>query len=262
MMAVTTPLCGCGQPAPDAVICHDCTATLAQALRDAITLAGELNTAIARQARFTAYTPARGSTHPLPYDPRAAEAAAELRAALAAALAPLATVTCPAGSIAAMAHWLLASLGRLRQHPDAPQWLHGITQAVRHAARVIDRPPARVYAGPCDCGTDLTAPPGTTQVVCPTCGATHPIAERQERMRTQLDDYLGTATYAAAILPGIGIHVTAGTIRVWASRHRLEARHVVPARGLSGVEQPLYRLGDIITLALARDAASAGLGRV
>ena len=76
-------------------------------------------------------------------------------------------------------------------------------------------------------------------------------------MRDQLDDYLGTATYAAAILPGIGIHVSAGTIRVWASRHRLEVRVVVPAK-YGGEDQPLYRLGDIIDLAVARDAR-AGL---
>jgi hypothetical protein len=68
---------------------------------------------------------------------------------------------------------------------------------------------------------------------------------------------LGTAVYAAAILPGIGIHVSEKTIRVWASRHRLEARIIVPPK-YGGHPQPVYRLGDIIDLALARDAR-AGL---
>ena len=165
----------------------------------------------------------------------------------------------PDDNLASMAGWLARHIGRIRQHPAAGDIVTEITAAVHQGWAVIDhKPPQRVYAGPCPhCGRDMPAKPGHTHVTCMGCGTVHNIAERQAHMRDQLDDYLGTAVYASAILPGIGIHVSEGTIRVWASRHRLEVRSVVPAK-YGGQDQPLYRLGDIIDLALQRDAR-AGL---
>ena len=164
----------------------------------------------------------------------------------------------PADTLPSMALWLARHMHQIRRHEAAADIVAEVTAAVRAATRAIDRPAQRVYAGPCPhCRTDLLSKPGHTQVTCTGCGTTHDIGTRQAHMRDQLDDYLGTATYAAAILPGIGIHVSAGTIRVWASRHRLEVRVVVPAK-YGGEDQPLYRLGDIVDLALARDAR-AGL---
>lgn len=163
----------------------------------------------------------------------------------------------PDDTLPAMALWLARHMDRVRQHEAAADILTEVTAAVRQAVRVIDRPPPRVYAGPCDCGTDLITKPGRTLVSCPACGATYGIAERIDWMRTRLDDHLGSATYAAAILPGIGVYVTAAMIRGWAFRHQLEVRLIVPARYDGGPDQPQYRLGDIITLALAREAAKS-----
>jgi hypothetical protein len=161
----------------------------------------------------------------------------------------------PDDTLPAMALWLARNMDRVRRHEAAADICREVTAAVRHATRVIDRPPQRVYAGPCDCGRDLLTKPGRTLVSCPACGATYGIAERIEWMRSRLDDHLGSAAYAAAVLPGIGIHVTASMVRGWAHRHRLEARCVLPPRYPGGLEQPLFRLGDIMTLALAREAA-------
>ena len=158
----------------------------------------------------------------------------------------------PDDTMQAMALWLARHMDRVRQHEAAADILAEVTAAVREAVRVIDRPAPRVYAGPCDCGTDLITKPGRTLVSCTACGATYGIAERVEWMRTRLDDHLGTAAYCAAILPGIGIHVTSGTIRVWAARGRLASHPGIPRpSGLPSL--PTYRLGDVITLALARD---------
>jgi hypothetical protein len=154
-----------------------------------------------------------------------------------------------------MAIWLARRMPQVRQHEAAADILHEVTAAVRQAVRAIDRPPQRAYAGPCDCGRDLLTKPGRTLVSCPACGATYGIAERLDWMRNRLDDHLGSAAYAAAILPAIGIHVTAAMVRGWAQRHRLEARCVVPPRYPGGLPSPQYRLGDIVTLALAREAA-------
>jgi len=164
----------------------------------------------------------------------------------------------PADTLQAMALYLARNMDRVRQHEAAADILAEVTAAVRHAVHVIDRPAQRVYAGPCDCGTDLITKPGRTLVSCPACGATYGIAERIEWMRSRLDDHLGSASYAAAILPGIGVHVTASQIRTWASRHRLEVRHIVPPRYEGGPGQPLYRIGDIVTLVLARDSGQTG----
>src|SRR6185437_4927623 len=153
-----------------------------------------------------------------------------------------------------MALYLARNMDRVRQHEAAGEILTEVTAAVRQAVRVIDRPAQRVYAGPCDCGTDLLTKPGRTLVSCPACGATYGIAERIEWMLSRLDDHRGTASYAAAILPGIGVNVTAAMIRSWHHRGRLEPRF-----GVEGVAQPRYRLGDIITLALAREAAKSQL---
>jgi hypothetical protein len=161
----------------------------------------------------------------------------------------------PEDTLPAMALWLARHMDRVRQHEAAADIVREVTAAVRHATRVIDRPPQRVYAGPCDCGRDLRGWPGRTLVSCEACGATYGIAERQEWMRNRLDDHLGSAEYAAGVLPGIGIHVTAAMVRGWAHRHRLEARCVIPPRYPGGLPSPQYRMGDIIGLALAREAA-------
>jgi hypothetical protein len=255
-----TPACACGQPSPDAFLCKACTRELSLALLAAVTLAPDLEVAVSRQARFTG--PQRGGGGSvLPFDERASDAAHALHAELSGWVRiHMAAGDYPAGGIAAMARWLLARTGRIRQHEGAADCHHGVTRAVRDAMRAIDRPPQRVYAGPCDCGTDLTAKPGRSLVSCPSCGASYGVAQRQEWMRTQLEDTLGTAAYAAAVLPGIGVHVTAGAIRMWASRHKLEARPGVPRPG--GAAQPRYRLGDVMALARAaaaeRDAGKAG----
>jgi ribosomal protein S27E len=259
-----TPRCACGQPAPHATICRDCTTELASTLLEIPGddgLACHLGITFARLSRLTAAGPHRGHVSLLPYETRAAEATAHLRGVLVAWVRDLNETLqhrWPADTLPSMAVWLHAHLACIRQHQAAGDMLGEVRDAVERGWQVTDKPRQRVYTGPCPgCGTDLLTWPGHTRVTCTGCGTTYDIAERQEHMRTQLDDYLGTAAYASAILPGIGVHVTAAMIRGWAHRHVLEVRVVVPARGPSGIEQPLYRLGDIITLALAREAAKA-----
>jgi hypothetical protein len=147
-----------------------------------------------------------------------------------------------------MAMELLAITGRIRQHPDASHLLDDVTMAVRTAQRAIDRPPARVYAGPCPvCGADLLGQPGRSVIYCP-CGQPSVVADRQEAMRAALEDHLGNAMYAARVCTGLGCPVNDATIRKWAERGKLTTHG------------GLYRIGDVLDLALAMRAKLAGRG--
>lgn len=76
--------CACGQPARDAYLCHACTDDLKWILITAAILGPQLDIARSRQARLTDASGISASrSHPLPYDPRAAEAADRLASTLA-----------------------------------------------------------------------------------------------------------------------------------------------------------------------------------
>jgi hypothetical protein len=243
---VTAATCACGQPAHDGYLCHDCTHHLQLALIAAAVLGPDLDLARARQVRMTerAGTPSR--TPVLPYDVRAAAAAMALSAALSHTAHAIGGE--PAATITGIAMALLHTTGRLRQHPDAAVMLATISEAVHYAQRAIDRPPARVYAGPCPaCGADLLGQPGRDVIYCP-CGQPSIVADRQEAMRIALEDHLGNAMYAARVCTGLGCPVTDTTIRKWAERGKL-----TPHGGL-------YRIGDVLDLALAMRARLAQRG--
>ena len=77
-----TPRCACGQPSPHATICTTCERDLTAALITVLTVAPELEIALTRQAQFTDRSTIPGYATQLPYDERAAEAAAQLRVVL------------------------------------------------------------------------------------------------------------------------------------------------------------------------------------
>jgi electron transfer flavoprotein alpha/beta subunit len=77
-----TPRCACGQPAPHATICTACERDLTAALITVLAVAPELEIALTRQAQFADRSHIPGYAAMLPYDERAAEAAAQLRGVL------------------------------------------------------------------------------------------------------------------------------------------------------------------------------------
>ena len=150
---------------------------------------------------------------------------------------------------------LLRNTGRIRQRPDAADILAAITEATRDAQRVIDRPPPRVYAGPCPhCQADLLGQPGRAVVYCRTCGEPSIVAERQEAMRAALEDHLGNARYASRACTGLGLPITEERIRQWVHRGKLTPR---PGFDHDGNLVKLLRIGDVIDLALAQRARLA-----
>jgi hypothetical protein len=158
---------GCRRPVRDGLRCVACTDRMTSDLEDVPWLVTELDLTRSRQDRI-GESGARGGTHvPLGYRPMAAEVADVLGLTLASAARDLAlTGRAPRADVPTdptlLAGWLL-------DQREALRWEHVIADEVRYAVgvtrRAIDRPPERVYLGPCDrCTHDLYASPGDPAV--------------------------------------------------------------------------------------------------
>lgn len=118
--------------------------------------------------------------------------------------------------------------------------------AVGVTRRAIDRPPERVYLGPCDrCTHDLYASPGDPAVICGECNTTYLVDQRRRWLLHSLREHLATAT---EISQGIGElygqPVNRNTIYTWHHRERLLDHGYA-----RNTHQPLFRIGDVLDLA-------------
>lgn len=243
MSRTPCPVETCDRPMPGSrVICGACEADIARALNAVPGLTADLDVTLARQTSRT--TAGRSAVVPLPFDPRASEAAWVLRSTLAGWVRQLQEhrpEPWPADTPQDMAAWLSARLQRLVRHPAAPEAHGEITEAVRAAQRVVDRPQERRFAGYCDCGAALYARPGAATVRCRDCDADpYDVDERRQAMLAAVADQLMPAHQAAAALSGLVAPLSADLVRKWAERGQIDAR----GRDLAG--RPLYRLSDVL----------------
>jgi hypothetical protein len=234
-----------------------CTWLLERDLLAAEDLAEELDVTRYRLSAVAAWSgaPVAGGTTPLPFDPRAAQAALELHRVLDVWAARLETAANPGRPVhtAGLARWLTHRHDELAGRPDAPAAAVDIGRVVTAGWRAVDRPADRVYAGACDCGEQLYAGPTAATVVCRGCDSEHVIATRRERMLAELDSRLMTGAEIARLGTYFG-QITdreraRGLIKVWA------ARGLVVARGHSKAGAPLYPFGEVLDRLL--DAAVA-----
>ena len=160
--------------------------------------------------------------------------------------------TCPSSpQIEHTSMWLLGRVDRLRVHSTAATMYRQIMEPVEKARYMIDRPPDRWYAGPCDCGHELYAQTGQPVVEC-VCGRRYEMRARREWLLAAAEDRLAPAPVIARAINWLGEKpLTPSLIRVWANRGRLLAKGHEPY-GEEGGERPLYRVGDVLDL-LARD---------
>lgn len=239
-------------------VCGACAAELQRALADVPELAQELETTLTRQT--SSGGAGSGSETPLPYDPRATEAAAVLRSALVGwvrALQEEHAEGWPADTLPDMSAWLLARHQRLIGHAAAEEAVGEICAAVRAAGRVIDRAPDSVFAGPCgECGQGLyvRADAATARCRNPECEELNePVDVDVQRatMLAQIGDQLLHAAMMSATLHHIGVDVPAGTIRWWAFEN-LDAEPPVRRRlfdhGADANGRPLYRVDEVLAL--------------
>jgi hypothetical protein len=241
----------CVTPTPGLSLCNDCATALRVELSDVPELLVQLDITRCKQDQLTGpyRHGSRSAEVGLPFKGHVAEVVWVLHNTLAgwvvtftpAAITPADALTQPT---AALARALVGAMDRIQRSDHARQATDELTHAVRYARAAIDRPhDRRLLLGPCctgPCMTTVYGYPGNTTATCPTCGAQHDIAYRQQWLRDQAHHHLGTAPEIAGFLRIIGVQCTADQIRSYSRRKRLiPAGHRPPA-------SPLYRIDDVI----------------
>lgn len=230
----TCQACGDYPRSRDKWICDWCAEQWEIDLLNADTIAAELDTAIAKQTRMTSNAGGSNDNTPLPFNPAAAEARAELTRTIRNAHRQL--VTRPrAGRLTQQL--LDQTRNTITRHPDAPELVTNVRTAIRRALAIIDRPRPTLYLGPCPtCQLATHITEGTTTHTCP-CGQIIIVAQALADRETAIADVLVTwqELLDARIAPR-------STLYWWRKHHHLE-----PVTDWNG--HPMYRLGDAKELA-------------
>lgn len=239
-------------------------------------LASSLDVAITKQARFTqlpggtpATRPAADDVHtvlaeqPLPFGYAASEARGVLASTLAtwtALIAEQRGLNHPIYTLPDLAVFLLDQVQWLRQQPAGADAFDELTAAIRDATRAIDRPAARVYAGPCvptdpehqhhgvlrdpsvHCPGHLYAREGSSIATCDACARDMDLDTARDPLLARIDDMVLTGREIELALGGLGSPVKAKTISKWRERGR------IISRGQIGT-QHCYRVRDVRLLA-------------
>lgn len=239
----------CDRPVGDGYVCQHCADRLERALGDVGALWEELDTVLTKQARYAAAEFRRGE-QALPFNPVASELGWVLRNTLSTWCRLISEergrVLPDTDTPAAVAGWLLAHVTWLRHHRAGAEAVEEITSAINAIRKATDRPPERIYAGPCaDCGGDMYTKPGAASVECRPCGLEYDVAGRVEWMRTQVYGRLVTAREGVILLCRFGLPVQQKTIDKWVERKRL----TVHSHDANKVR--LYLFDDLVPLAAA-----------
>lgn len=241
------PVAGCLQSAGDWTICRPCVADLTADLAALPELLAEVRTTLARQGVQGARAGSRGADGPLPYDPRASAVHGGAVAVLVGWVRVLAEDTdliWPADTPAACALWLGAHIHLIRVHPAAGDITGEIAASVGSCRRVVDRPPQRLFAGPCTrCHTPMYARPGQPTVACPTCRTPHDVADARAAMLEGARDQLLSIPEMLRALPFlVGHDLNDATLRQWHHRGRM-----LP-HGVTRAGRHTFRVGDVLAL--------------
>ncbi len=227
-------------------------------------LASSLDVAITKQARFTQLpggTPTARpddddvhtvlAAQPLPFGYAASEARGVLASTLAtwaALIAEQRGLIHPVYTLPDLAVFLLDEVQWLRQQPAGADAFDELTAAIRDATRAIDRPAARVYAGPCsaettaECPGHLYAREGSSIATCDACAREMDLDAARDPLLARIDDMVLTGREIELALGGLGSPVKAKTISKWRERGR------IISRGQIGT-QHCYRVRDVRLLA-------------
>lgn len=165
--------------------------------------------------------------------------------------------------------WLLWHVHDIATHRDAAEAVAVFTSVARRLEALVDRPPDRVYVGPCwkiedvgyctvddqveyvaelECKADLYAPPGGSVVVCRQCGHAYDVEQSRAWLSANVGDVLATTRELAGALSQFGLAVTQDKIRVWADRGEILPHGSRPAGPKRIV--PTYRVDEVLARAL------------
>lgn len=252
------PLCLCGRPVADAFLCQRCVTVLCADLRSVPSLVDELHVTMSRRARMTGDPVGyirRTPDRPMPPHWGAANALADLKATLTIWVRTVAEQRAAAvdaqDTSSSLARWLIRHRESVRQCDEATELHARVTDVIGTGWHVVDRPPALVYAGPCDyCRGDLYGMAGAALVRCPVCRVDYPIPERREWLLSAAMDERRTAAEIARALPNLlNIPLTRAMVQGYIYRGD------VPS-SLDADGHRRARVGDIVEL-LARVTSSA-----
>lgn len=264
---MTENRCTCGKPTRDgAVLCDDCTNTLARALGDVAWIADELDTTITRQKSAAIGSGPRSSgTTPLPWHERAADAKRDLHAILVAWVRFAdeekfsgRPTWWPQNRPASLARWLLHVVHPLARHELAGDALDEITNALATAERIVFwKRKNRIYLGTCgqvvtdeddnvltlSCPGEVYADEGDPVGVCDECGQGVTVVIRKSEIEQRLSDRLCTAAEIATYAVHLGLEQPRERVRqkvnYWHRNKRL-----LP-HGTNTAGDPTFRYGDV-----------------
>lgn len=261
-------------------LCWGCCKILKRRLDEAAWLAGELTVTVTRQARITAQADRVGGANaerPLPFHWSASDTAWALHNTLGTwareqcetrgmEYVPLGRHRVPAGftdTTSGIARWLSHHVLSIAMSEAAGQVFDEISDAVSAALRMIDRPPPRMYIGPCGeahevghCDADIYVSTGAAEATCPACGATHSVDQRRAELRAQVRGLLGTAAELARLLPWVlDQPVTRKRITYYATRGFISTRYrgTLDSEGVP-VYCAVYAVGEVIDAHIACEA--------
>lgn len=258
----------CGDPTePAAFVCRRCTDETARYLRHVVDLAGEVETNVARLARYAT----RGSTAaaqldedpgpkstgglrptPLPVDLNASARAGHAFNTVTTwsrqiedergARIPDVLVRQHPASVAAQ--FLIGQLDWIRHQPFADDANEQLRAAGAVIKRIVDAPPERELVGVCDCGAYLYAYRGAEQVACP-CGLRWQVRASRESLMEALRDRLVTVAEAATLgvlaFPDLQRKRVRALVQSWVRTDR--PNHLI---GQDTPDGPVYSFGDIL----------------
>lgn len=278
-----TPICQCGQPAPDAFLCRRCASVLERILAELPATLDDLQTTITRQSRTSkggGGKPTKASEAPLPFDVHASEVLDRTRNGMSTWIrhvcevrgVPLPAIGDPLrpASNGAMATWLVTHIQSILADEWAPQLLADLKQLQYELRAAVDNREYR-YAGPCTavlqmgevyevspdvvairpttretCGAPLRVRTGGKTITCRTCGAEYDLAERMVTVLAKIRGEMATGQDAAYLLSdALQTRIT------WASIRKMEHAGHVAFVTTDDEDRKLYLIGDILDV-LAR----------
>lgn len=224
---------------PGMVVCGAHADQLALELLGVSSLLNALEDAHGKGQRFSVGSTSTAALDeaPVPFNRVAGDARAELLAALTTAADRIAEEReqfQAFNSDRAIGPWLARQVPWLRAHAEGAERVGYLLDVLYQASRVVDRPPDRVYLGPCvghigvddgsevRCTEELYAVESRPEFTCPRCGWIYQLAERRAHLLGLTTGLQLGATDCARALAGLGLDVTASRVRDYASRHLIE----------------------------------------
>ena len=224
----------------DRTLCPACHARITDDLAQVEWLDSELTNQICRLARHSrgVGVTSHGSERPLPFDPRASEAADELMGMLLAW----------AKHAGHPGHWARAwELALTLTHhnwvadPEAGQFADELAWSLAQARHCIDTPANEIFLGFC-CDIRRYARAGKREWTCPDCQTVIDVQARRGEMLDQARDVNARAAEISRGLSSFNLPVDRALIRQWVHRGKLVSV------GNDPDGHALYRVGDALDL--------------